>query len=650
MDFGELEIRLVSKVIELEKKIVEASLRYYKGEQLTMTDDQFDSAIDELRNLYPTHWILKTTGWGANDSDSKIKHIGARPVGSLNKVKYPDSVPSLKHKGIITPKLDGLTVVTNVYNGHINALTRNDGIVGKDCTNKIVHILQTKHPKFYESLLKIEGMFSFRGEIVTDPSSHDYIKANLGISLRNIAAGMINRNEVTSDLDHLLYVPYFIRIDSLNRYDNNKEMIDKLESMGAFPIPHEEFDTVEPEYLSRVYSDWKVGFLIDGLVISNYEGWVKGSDYTENESHSIAYKFEAESKEAIVDKIVWDTGSAGRVVPVAVLTAPIELSGAMVQNISCHHAKNVLDNLIGKGAVVRVSRANEVIPYINEVVSPATIDVKASMPAKCPVCNSEVQWDGCYLICPSVECPAQARTLIFRFFDCCSIPEGLSVTTITKWLDEFPVAGGFSRIESIIDFITLFKQVPHHNTASRAIQLQEKFNNHYGDLLYKFENNIQAKLDAGVTYGEFWYTLNLKGLGSSSSKKISHIDPCELKKEDIDTTLKDIAGITYLVAESLKSTFDRWKHLCRLLNIIPEQEKKLSSNKYSNIVFCVTGVRDKVLSLQLTSNGATEIGGVGKGCNLLIAKDPSSSSGKASQARSQGIEIISLEEALRRFM
>lgn len=58
----------------------------------------------------------------------------------------------------------------------------------------------------------------------------------------------------------------------------------------------------------------------------------------------------------------------------------------------------------------------------------------------------------------------------------------------------------------------------------------------------------------------------------------------------------------------------------------------------------------KELSSKLTSNGATELGGVGKGCNLVIAKDPSSNSGKAKQARDKGVEIISLEEAVKRYL
>lgn len=637
---------ITPRVKILEQTIIEASLRYYQGQPLLMSDAQFDGALEELRKEDPNHFILKTTGWGHSDSEAKINHIGSNPVGSLDKVKHPEKHNIMNSWGILTPKLDGLSVVVNVYDGKINALTRNNGIVGKDCTNKIVYLLQKKHPAFYKSLTEIKGLFSIRGEVVTDPSLHDHLKATVGMSLRNIAAGIINRNDVTPDLENLLYVPYFIRIDSENSYSNNKEMIDHLESMGSFPLPHEEFKKVNPDYLDSIYKDWQVGFLIDGVVISTYQDWQQGPDYTANESHSVAYKFEAEAKQAVVEKLVWNTGTAGRVVPVAVLTHPIELSGAMVQNISCHHAKNVVDNMIDKGAVLEVTRANEVIPYINRVITGApTVDI----PINCPSCGTQTVWDNTYLMCPSLDCPAQSRTLIYRFFESCNQPEGLSSTTISKWLDQFPTVGGHAKIDSIVDFLFIFAQVKHKDTAHRHKTLQDNFNDHYGNLLYKFENNIQAKLDAGITNVEFWYLLNLKGLGSESAKKMSHINPLTLESKDIVSVLSS-TGVAITVCNSMRALFDKWKELSRLFKFVDAKEEVKESNKYTGIIFCATGTRDKELSNCLVNNGAREVGGISKDCNLLIAKDTNSNSGKAQTARDRKIEIISFEEARKRFL
>lgn len=613
-----------------------------------MSDAQFDSALEELRKEDPNHFILKTTGWGHSDSEAKINHIGSNPVGSLDKVKHPEKHNIMNSWGILTPKLDGLSVVVNVYDGKINALTRNNGIVGKDCTNKIVYLLQKKHPAFYKSLTEIKGLFSIRGEVVTDPSLHDHLKATVGMSLRNIAAGIINRNDVTPDLENLLYVPYFIRIDSENSYSNNKEMIDHLESMGSFPLPHEEFKKVNPDYLDSIYKDWQVGFLIDGVVISTYQDWQQGPDYTANESHSVAYKFEAEAKQAVVEKLVWNTGTAGRVVPVAVLTHPIELSGAMVQNISCHHAKNVVDNKIGSGSLVLITRANEVIPYMSDVLSESPT-YEQDIPKNCPTCNTLLKWDNTYLMCPSLDCPAQSRTLIFRLFESCNQPEGLSTTTITKWLDQFPTLGGLVKIDSIVDFLFIFAQIKHKDSAARADMLQKQFNDHYGSLLFKFENNIQAKLDIGVTNSEFWYLLNLKGLGTESAKKMFNINPLTLELEDISKVISNIQGVAVTASNSLIDLYTKWKQLSKLFKFADSVKEIKESNKFSHIKFCLTGARNAELSNKLTINGAIELGGVGKECNLLIAKDPYSTSGKAKQARDKGVEIISLEEAIKRF-
>ena len=65
--------------------------------------------------------------------------------------------------------------------------------------------------------------------------------------------------------------------------------------------------------------------------------------------------------------IIWDTGSSGRVTPVAIVE-PVELAGATVQRASLHNASNVAELGIGIGDEVLVSRRNDVIPYVEEVV------------------------------------------------------------------------------------------------------------------------------------------------------------------------------------------------------------------------------------------------------------------------------------------
>jgi NAD-dependent DNA ligase len=73
------------------------------------------------------------------------------------------------------------------------------------------------------------------------------------------------------------------------------------------------------------------------------------------------------------------------------------------------------------------------------------------------------------------------------------------------------------------------------------------------------------------------------------------------------------------------------------------------SDKYKDVKVVFTGVRNIDLEESIRKNGGKVLTSFTKECNLVIAKDPMSSSGKLKKARENGVEIISLADALNRF-
>ncbi len=63
---------------------------------------------------------------------------------------------------------------------------------------------------------------------------------------------------------------------------------------------------------------------------------------------------------------------------------------------------------------------------------------------------------------------------------------------------------------------------------------------------------------------------------------------------------------------------------------------------------CFTGVRDKALEASIVNAGGLIKSSVSKNVTILVAKDPSSTSGKAQKARNLGIEVIGLDEMRQR--
>jgi len=653
-------------VQRLEKKIISASMKYYSGQSPMMSDEAFDGMVDQLKQLDPNHWLLRTPGWGYTPEKDKIKHIGKGAVGSLEKVQYPNVTEGMK-KAMFTPKFDGMSVVLYWYQGDLKAVTRGDGVTGKDVTQNMLAILKSKVPYIFERLQEKHpnNMWACRGEVITDKRYEKVLKEDKGvIHLRNYAAGLINRDNVSYELNYLTFIPYTIRIDHGQEYLNQAEMIDELKNIGfemcPFEVPEQDFDS---EYLYSLYERWALTYPIDGLVYSNPgEDWITedhDGDFSDFTNFCGAYKFPSETKQVTVDKVEWRTGSSGRCNPTVVLTEKTEISGAMVDRASAHHAQLVKDHCIGPNAVLEVKRANEVIPYIENVIESSD---EFSLPNNCDVCETELEWDGVFLKCFNLECPARAYTALYRLFSVSGIPDGISDKTLEKWLENFPTKSGHqAKINNIFEFIKIFDQAGPKNIEARTEQLKQLFQPHFGDLLWQLEVNIENKLKEGFSFQEFWHLLNIPYLGPENSKKLSECDPRDLisgveqaidseDTETVEAAYKKLEekllayGVNVSVRKSICQNMRYWNDLSKILNLYKEDSPKgFLSGK--NIVF--TRVRlsgqDKK---KFTEAGGVESSGVSKKTDLVVTDNPAGNTGKLKKARELGKPIVTVEQLM----
>ena len=87
----------------------------------------------------------------------------------------------------------------------------------------------------------------------------------------------------------------------------------------------------------------------------------------EIEYSSQAYKFDAETKLAKVEEVEWSMSKTGYMIP-RVRIEPTQLSGTTVRYASGFNAAFIKDNNIGPGAIIKVEKANEIIPNIVAVL------------------------------------------------------------------------------------------------------------------------------------------------------------------------------------------------------------------------------------------------------------------------------------------
>ena len=152
----------------------QANIEYYINDNPTLTDNEFDSLLDELIKLeekYPEY----------KQSDSPTSIVGTKVISEFKKITHPTPMFSLgdvfnedevrsfcqrveKEVGpqeyVCELKMDGLAVSLVYEKGVFKyAATRGDGVIGEDITNNVLTI--SKLPL----KLKEEIDLEVRGEI-----------------------------------------------------------------------------------------------------------------------------------------------------------------------------------------------------------------------------------------------------------------------------------------------------------------------------------------------------------------------------------------------------------------------------------------------------------------------------------------------------
>ena len=126
---------------ELVDILSKANKAYYSDTNEIMSNRKYDDLYDELQALEEESGIVLSTsptvnvGYKVSSALDKMAH--EKKMLSLNKTK---SIGELEEwlgtqEGLLSPKLDGLTVVMTYDEGSLKlAVTRGDGIVGEVIT------------------------------------------------------------------------------------------------------------------------------------------------------------------------------------------------------------------------------------------------------------------------------------------------------------------------------------------------------------------------------------------------------------------------------------------------------------------------------------------------------------------------------------
>lgn len=621
---------------ELGARLEKYRASYYAGRP-EISDAAYDALEDDLRELDPTHPVLARVGSGELVAEwEKARH--EIPMGSLNKavsveeldgwrarcdeLLAKDGVGTIADDLFVAEKLDGISIEVIYREGKmVDAITRGDGDLGERITQNVARM------KGVPARIKDKRSMSVRGEIIlrlSDMKKH----FTAGTSPRNLAAGTSKRFD-GGNCEHLTVLFYDVA-DHLD-LRTEVEKFAYIRSLG-FATPrtaHGAFADVVKHYEEYGKSiRASLDYEIDGLVVyvNSLHTQALLGEVNHRPRGAVAFKFASPAKVTTVIEVSWDTGPSGRVTPVAIV-APVELAGATVQRASLHNAANVRALGIGAGDEVLVSRRNDVIPYVEEVVEkrgPAAVP-----PTDCPVCKATLSIEGEYLVCRNTSCRA--------------IVEG----RIQSWVGAIgALEWGDKLIEQLVEAKLVNEPADLYKLSWNQIAALDR----RGE---KSAKKCLAELESRLplTLPVFIAALGMDNFALETARLLvaAGYDTIEKMLAANVEQLAAVKGLGKIKAGSIvRGLSARREEIQRILQdprlhpVTPQQQGPLAG-----MTFCFTGTSSKPraeLTQMVEGAGGRVLAAVTKDLQYLVIADPASTSSKAVKARKLGTKLITEAE------
>tara|TARA_R110002072_G_scaffold288917_1_gene455419 strand:- start:91681 stop:93579 length:1899 start_codon:yes stop_codon:yes gene_type:complete len=616
----------MNRISELEKLIKHHKSLYYSGRP-EISDTKYDAYEDELRALDPENKTLELIGSKVSSSD-KVKHDSK--MLSLNKTyKIEDLISWIGDKKVIsTYKIDGVSCSIIYDKRKIEiAKTRGDGTFGENITSKVIWLDSVP------GMVDIENRIEVRGELYCTEESFFKLSDEMtarGLekptSQRNIVAGLIGRKS-DGDLCKYLTFKAFDLITEKLEFKTEMEKKEKLRSLN-FDTPSLELHK-DRKSIERVLEETKEfmaegDYQIDGIVFSYNELSLHeelGST-AHHPRYKMAFKFQGESKETVINEIVWNVSRNGTLTPVGNVK-PVDLSGAKISRVTLHNYGLVKQYNLKKGDLIEIVRSGEVIPKFIQVIKESDNDFE--IPMECPSCGEKIKVVDIRLKCENGECPAQIKEEILNF-------------VVKIGIDDI----SSKRIDEMLSK-KIIKRIPdlYRKTKADFMSL-DKVKDKLAD---KFVEAINNSKNVDIT--TFLSALGISGGAYNKCEKVvnSGIDTIEKVQSLTKDQLLSIEGFAEKSAiEYLKSLKDKKELIEELESVgFSFKKKNITETMLTKKKVCITGslsMKRNDIEKILRDAGAIMVSSVTKNTDYLLTNDTESNSSKFKKAQALSIPII----------
>ena len=327
------------------------------------------------------------------------------------------------------PKIDGLAISLTYEDGVlVRGATRGDGRIGEDVTQNLRTIGSMP--------LRIDDapeLIEVRGEVYLPIAAFKALNERRAeaeeptfANPRNSAAGSIRQLDpalaAERPLSNWVYGIGAVRgLDLATHMDE----VEWLSERGFKVNPDTDHHQGVEGVVKRCHW-WEerretLDYEIDGVVVKVDERalWRELGVVGREPRWAIAWKFPPTTATTTMNKVVWNVGRTGHLVPFAMLE-PVHVGGVTVSTATLHNEEDLARKDVRDGDEVVVMRAGDVIP---QVVSPKLPRKNKSArkpkpPKKCPACGTEtVKPEGAvFTICPNrAGCPGQSFQHVKHF-------------------------------------------------------------------------------------------------------------------------------------------------------------------------------------------------------------------------------------------
>jgi DNA ligase (NAD+) len=638
------------RIEELIETLNEASAAYYDEASEIMSNYEYDALYDELESLEketgytPLNSPTKNVGYTVQSELPKERHRSR--MLSLDKTKSREELAAWlgDHEGLLSWKLDGLTVVLTYEGGElVKAVTRGNGDIGEVITpNARVFVNVPKH-------IPYKGHAVIRGEAVITYEEFDRINEAIDDAdakyknPRNLCSGSVRQlnSKITAERNVRFYAFTLSEADGVDYEGLRSNQMKWMAEQGFDVVEYVKVDNKSifeaiDNYAERVHS-----FEIpsDGLVLTleDLEYAATLGTTAKFPRDSLAFKWADQQAETILREIEWSPSRTGLLNPIAIFD-PVELEGTTVKRASVHNL-NIMETLkLGIGDTITVYKANMIIPQIGDNL---TKSGNIELPSHCPVCDGateiKLMTGTKVLTCTNPNCLAKQvkRFSLFVSRDALNI-EGLSEQTLLKFI-------GLGYIKSFADIFRL------ENHRDEIVELDG-----FGKKSYdKLSSSIEKSRHTVPT--RILVALGIPGVGVTTAAQIARA--YENKWAKISSLTYDelisVSGIGEVMARDYEAFFADEHNKNVVLDLVGELDIDESYEQVgtalSGETFVITGSLEHYksrteLKKEIETQGGKVAGSVSKNTSYLVTNNPESGSSKNKAAAELGVKIITEDE------